>query len=121
MGTCDSRRSQPKLIESTPTPISIDKIAKPSPKKVLLLGAGSGGKSTLFRQLKCIYKNGFGENEFEETVPIIRRNCVAGILLVLKKSEQLYEMDTINNHDCYIDISMLVFVNEAHFALCILF
>lgn len=74
-------------------------------RRLLLLGAGSSGKSTLFRQLKCVYKAGFGDNEYEETIPIIRRNCVAGILVLLKKSEAIYECDKKENIDCYIDLT----------------
>eukprot|EP01084_Bolivina_argentea_P074834 135720_1 len=73
-------------------------------KKLLLLGAGSSGKSTIFRQLKCVYKSGFVESEVNEVIPIIRRNCVSGILTLLKKTQQLYEMDEKENINCYIDL-----------------
>ena len=73
-------------------------------KKLLLLGAGSSGKSTIFRQLKIVYKEGFVDSEVNEVIPIIRRNCVWGIMILLKKTQQLYEMDENEYKDCYIDL-----------------
>ncbi|ETO24588.1 hypothetical protein RFI_12569 [Reticulomyxa filosa] len=62
-------------------------------KRLLLLGAGSSGKSTLFKQLKCINKKDSGEIfdslEYTEGRATIRRNCLTGILLLLKKSQEL--------------------------------
>eukprot|EP01084_Bolivina_argentea_P197384 338279_1 len=78
-------------------------------KKLLLLGAGSSGKSTIFRQLKCVCGpcTGFVESEINEVIPIIRRNCVSGIMTLLKKTQQLYEIDEKENRDCYIDLDSL--------------
>ena len=73
-------------------------------KKLLLLGAGSSGKSTLFKQLKQIYKYGLDESEFLESKFVIRSNCVNSILVLLKKSQILYEMDEDKHSDCFIDL-----------------
>ena len=35
-------------------------------KNLLLLGPGSSGKSTLFKQIKCIHGNGFEYDELKE-------------------------------------------------------
>eukprot|EP01084_Bolivina_argentea_P127024 224736_1 len=74
-------------------------------KKCLLLGAGSSGKSTLFRQLKCIHGPGFDPSEFIESKNLIRSNCVLGILTLLKKSQELYDSNKQRNKDCFIDLS----------------
>eukprot|EP01084_Bolivina_argentea_P059918 109461_1 len=104
MGLCMQPQSAPKMKELSPEDATSHRTIEQSMKhvkkseehirKLLLLGSGSSGKSTLFRQLKCVYKNGFADNEKEETAPIIRRNCVSGIIILLKKSQQLFEMDT---------------------------
>mmetsp|Transcript_61967 Transcript_61967/g.98657 ORF Transcript_61967/g.98657 Transcript_61967/m.98657 type:complete len:548 (+) Transcript_61967:33-1676(+) len=73
-------------------------------KKLLLLGAGSSGKSTIFRQLKYVYDAGLNENELNEMIPIMRRNCVAGIMKLLQKTQQLFEADASEHKDCYIDL-----------------
>ena len=115
MGLCNSVQSAPKMADLTDDQKRQHKDIEKNMKKfkktdlelrrLLLLGAGSSGKSTLFRQLKCVYKAGFGDNEYEETIPIIRRNCVAGILVLLKKSEAIYECDKKENYDCFIDLT----------------
>ena len=73
-------------------------------KKCLLLGSGSSGKSTLFRQLKVIHGAGFGADEFIESKQRIRSNCVLGVLVLLKKSQELYQQNKELNSDCYVDI-----------------
>merc|ERR1719203_2426917 len=58
-------------------------------RKYLLLGAGSCDKSTLFKQLKCIYGNGFCDTDIRFANQTIRLNCVLSILLLLRKSMDL--------------------------------
>jgi len=47
--------------------------------KLLLLGAGESGKSTLFKQMIQIYGKGFPEAERKTYVPIIANNVIASI------------------------------------------
>jgi len=71
-------------------------------KKLLLLGIGGSGKSTLFKSLKCIHNHGFTPNEFAESKIVIRQNLVAGIITLLQKSQELYE----SNHEYFkLDIT----------------
>ena len=73
-------------------------------KKLLLLGSGSSGKSTFFRQLHCMHSGGFAEVEVSQVVTTIRLNCVAAIMILLKKTQELYEQDEKENADCFIDL-----------------
>jgi len=60
-------------------------------KKLLLLGSGSSGKSTLFKQLKIIYDVGFEDSELEACRHTLRQNVVMGMLTLLRKSTELFE------------------------------
>jgi len=44
--------------------------------KILLLGAGESGKSTVVKQIKMIYKGGIPDKEKHEYAVNIRRNCI---------------------------------------------
>ncbi|ETO20473.1 guanine nucleotide-binding protein alpha-2 subunit, partial [Reticulomyxa filosa] len=55
-------------------------------KKLLLLGNGSSGKSTIFRQLKCIHKTDdqeFSAEEVSNARRAIRETCVKGIFYII--------------------------------------
>jgi GTPase SAR1 family protein len=46
-------------------------------KKLLLLGAGESGKSTLFKQMITIYGNGFPQEERKTYIPVVHTNTIA--------------------------------------------
>ena len=73
--------------------------------KLLLLGTESSGKSTISRQLRCIYKDGFMESEYEEFVPIIRRLCISSIVTLLIQTQKFYQINEKRHRDDYIDIN----------------
>jgi GTPase SAR1 family protein len=56
--------------------------------KLLLLGAGESGKSTLFKQMKVVYGTGFGEDRSEHK-QIVWSNAVTGIKELVRASEEL--------------------------------
>ena len=55
--------------------------------KILLLGAGESGKSTLFKQAQIIYNQGFVKKERMLYVPIISINVFEGLLRLIKGAE----------------------------------
>jgi len=54
--------------------------------KLLLLGAGESGKSTLFKQMITIYGKGFSEQERMSYVPIIHNNILTSMKTLCKYS-----------------------------------
>jgi len=54
--------------------------------KLLLLGAGESGKSTLFKQMITIYGKGFPEQERLSYVPIITNNIITAMKTLCKQS-----------------------------------
>lgn len=55
--------------------------------KLLLLGAGESGKSTLFKQMISLYGTGFGDAERKAFEPIIYNNIIASMQTLLKAQE----------------------------------
>jgi len=58
-------------------------------KKLLLLGAGESGKSTLFKQMITIYGKGFSEEDRREYYHIIHKNTMSSIITLCQQSEIL--------------------------------
>jgi guanine nucleotide-binding protein G(i) subunit alpha len=57
--------------------------------KLLLLGAGESGKSTIAKQMKIIHKEGFKESERESYKSIIFNNVIASMRTLIIESERL--------------------------------
>jgi len=72
--------------------------------KMLLLGTGSSGKSTLFKQLKLIFLDGCKETVCLGSSFLIRNNCVLSIVKLLSRSQYLYDLDPQQNADCHVDL-----------------
>lgn len=58
--------------------------------KLLLLGAGESGKSTVLKQMKLIYAQGFSKSEKLEWKPVVFNNVVQSFQVIL---EAMNEMD----------------------------
>ena len=57
-------------------------------KKILLLGAGESGKSTLYRQMKRIYGVGFTEEEIEDFRIVIASNTILMMQTLLDAADK---------------------------------
>eukprot|EP01084_Bolivina_argentea_P116755 207393_1 len=77
--------------------------------KIVSLGSGSSGKLTILKQLKYIYKESYTEEEKhninDENKAVIRRNCVTGILCLLKKSQELYDLSPQMFAKCLVNLN----------------
>ncbi|EHA47250.1 G-Protein alpha subunit [Pyricularia oryzae] len=57
--------------------------------KLLLLGAGESGKSTVLKQMKLIYAQGFSKNEKIEWKPVVFQNIVQSFRLIHDAMQEL--------------------------------
>ncbi|KAL9649414.1 hypothetical protein ABK040_014324 [Willaertia magna] len=65
--------------------------------KLLLLGAGESGKSTLFKQVKLIHSNGYDTEELNSFIPIVRGNVITSISQLINATARLgFEMKEEN-------------------------
>jgi GTPase SAR1 family protein len=66
--------------------------------KLLLLGAGESGKSTLFKQMIQIYGKGFPESERKTFTSIIYNNIITSAKTLVQQSETYGPMSPENNN-----------------------
>lgn len=52
--------------------------------KLLLLGAGESGKSTILKQMKILHKNGFSQQDLEMIRPVVYSNTIQSMLAILR-------------------------------------
>ncbi|XP_023239560.1 guanine nucleotide-binding protein G(o) subunit alpha-like [Centruroides sculpturatus] len=52
--------------------------------KLLLLGAGESGKSTIVKQMKIIHDSGFTSEDFRQYKPVVYSNTVQSMVAILR-------------------------------------
>lgn len=60
--------------------------------KLLLLGAGDSGKSTILKQFKLIHTSGFEPEEIDHFRGVIHRNLLKGIQVLLQGTRDLHDL-----------------------------
>ncbi|KAK4338591.1 hypothetical protein RND71_043078 [Anisodus tanguticus] len=58
-------------------------------QKLLLLGGGDSGKSTIFKQIKLLFQTGFDEEELKNYIPVIHANVYQTIKILHDGSKEL--------------------------------
>lgn len=66
--------------------------------KLLLLGAGESGKSTLFKQMALIYGHGFSEEDKRAQVSVIHNNILSSMKTLCEMSEALAQRENDNSY-----------------------
>lgn len=84
MECCNSSEDNEAKIRSDKidSVIKKDKIAYRATHRLLLLGAGESGKSTIVKQMRILHVDGFNEQEKKEKIEDIKRNIKEGILTI---------------------------------------
>lgn len=87
--------SKPDDKEAKSASIQIDKQIKKDAEmakkqvKLLLLGAGESGKSTIAKQMKILHQDGFSEQERVNFKPVVYTNAVQSMVAIVKAMEAL--------------------------------
>lgn len=92
MGGCNSAPADPeaaKRDKDIARTLKTDGKAFQSEIRLLLLGAGESGKSTIAKQMKIIHNKGFTEAELISYKPLIFQNSFQGMVTLLKAAEEL--------------------------------
>jgi GTPase SAR1 family protein len=63
--------------------------------KLLLLGAGESGKSTIFKQMKIIYGKQFSHAERKQNLPTIHSNIISAMHILIKHAKTIEVYDEI--------------------------
>ncbi|KAJ5075950.1 guanine nucleotide-binding protein alpha-4 subunit-related [Anaeramoeba ignava] len=58
-------------------------------KKLLLLGGGESGKSTIFKQMKLLQDGDFDKDQLDDAKPIVYINCLSQIQILIFAAEKL--------------------------------
>jgi GTPase SAR1 family protein len=87
--------------------LSFDAKLEKNKIKLLLLGAGESGKSTIFKQMKVIYGNQFTVNERKTQLPTIFSNILEGMQILIKYSKKFKLDITDDNIDACNKISSM--------------
>ena len=57
--------------------------------RILLLGTGESGKSTVVKQMKIIHMNGFTEKEIDNFTLTVRGNLIDSMMILVLAMDQL--------------------------------
>ncbi|GLT25644.1 hypothetical protein SLA2020_007620 [Shorea laevis] len=63
-------------------------------QKLLLLGAGESGKSTIFKQIKLLFQTGFDEAELKSYISVIHANVYQTIKILFDGSKEFSQNET---------------------------
>jgi len=91
MGCCASQEDVElrRVNDEIDDQIKKDKIRERNEVKMLLLGAGESGKSTILKQMKLIHGSGYNEEERESFKEIIFSNTVQSMRVILEAMQHM--------------------------------
>jgi len=79
-------RARSKMIEKN---LKEDGIQAAKDIKLLLLGAGESGKSTIVKQMKIIHESGFTSEDFKQYRPVVYSNTIQSLVAILRAMPNL--------------------------------
>ena len=88
-GLSTEEKAQRQRNEEIDNQLKRDKMMQRNEIKMLLLGAGESGKSTILKQMKLIHEGGYSRDERESFKEIIFSNTVQSMRVILEAMESL--------------------------------
>ncbi|ODV96713.1 hypothetical protein PACTADRAFT_15236 [Pachysolen tannophilus NRRL Y-2460] len=70
--------------------------------KILLLGSGESGKSTILKQMKILHQNGFSQQELRDHRPFVYKNildCAVTLAKALKEFDMVEQLEELKDED----------------------
>ena len=88
--------------------------------RILLLGTGESGKSTVVKQMKIIHMNGFTEKEIDNFTLTVRGNLIDSMMILVLAMDTLgivFEKNvSLSSQSCfllnYISVISSIFINK---------
>nr|CAH7766390.1 unnamed protein product [Callosobruchus chinensis] len=77
-------------------------------KKLLLLGTGESGKTTIINQMKILHINGFSDQERKDRIPHIRQNIHESIYEILNNMKKIHPPIDIHEHQCRVSYEYIL-------------
>ncbi|CAO3622605.1 unnamed protein product [Cunninghamella blakesleeana] len=107
MGCCQSNETQEEKArnDEIENQIKRDKINMKNEVKMLLLGAGESGKSTILKQMKLIHDGGYSRDEREAFKEIIFSNTIQSMRVILEAMQHM-DVDLSAENKPYASIIM---------------
>ena len=91
MGNCCPGSGEEKYNREVNRELDHDKRGDKEVKKLLLLGAGSSGKTTFFKQLKCIHGKGFSHKDKQDYQAQIENQIIEQMQKLIIRGRELIE------------------------------
>lgn len=81
----EDTKTQKRRSDAITKQLQKDKQVYRATHRLLLLGAGESGKSTIVKQMRILHVNGFSETERKQKIEDIKKN-IRDAILVIKKN-----------------------------------
>uniref|UniRef100_A0A0R3RK32 Guanine nucleotide-binding protein G(I) subunit alpha n=1 Tax=Elaeophora elaphi TaxID=1147741 RepID=A0A0R3RK32_9BILA len=91
MGLCQSQEEKTMVAKSKAIDREMNqgRTAQQNTVKLLLLGPGECGKSTILKQMRLLHTNGFSDDEINQQKTVIYNNIVQGMACILRGMKKL--------------------------------
>eukprot|EP01083_Nonionella_stella_P034657 94818_1 len=84
MGACQSPTPEHQVSRAINADINTDRDKQTSTSKILFLGSGGSGKSTIFKQLRLIHGDGYSDSDRKDYIPLIHTQIITQMKAILR-------------------------------------